>query len=686
MKSQFLLSKVPSPPLTQESESMDITLTLSPITPLYIQFNTPSPPSPLFGHPIPWNLLEAYGATCLCFRNHELESFCDEKGIYQNFSFPYTPEQNGATKRKNRTLIEAARTMLNGLVLSKHFWTKAVRISYALCLFINTRSSRTNLMLSADDMIASLGIYFVSKAFRVFNTRRKQVEETYHVTFDESIEAIRFTNTLEDEIGIDDSSRYPSNKFIHEDDPSRQYQTDSDISYYVILHGRSLSELTQENHVLEVIALNEPDKPLSEDTEDSPNLINTKGTHEQNNKNEQIITQPTKGPSGKNTEVSVSINESLVLDVPQSHISNQASISSHPIPQDRWSKDQHIKLMNIIGDPGEGMLAKSMAAKLTAVSASECLFAGFLFEIEPKKVSEALKHLGWVDAMQEELNQFYRNKVWTLVPLPLVAQGYSQEEGIDYDETFAPVTRMKAISIFLAFDTYMNFKVYQIDVKSAFINGKLKEEVYVKQPPGFESSEFPNYVYKLDKAIYGLKQAPRVCSLVKTPMVPPNNLGLDLAVLCVRYQSNLKESHLTVVKRILRYLKGTPTLGLYYLKCSGFDLKGYSDSDYAGCNMDKKITTGACEILCGKLVCWSAKKQQSVVISSAKVEYVVAVRDHILKGDNELHFIPTEYCHTPKWGLDGIRVRRRDVITYTAQDQVNDHYTLDINEIVLTEA
>ncbi|GKG32751.1 retrovirus-related pol polyprotein from transposon TNT 1-94, partial [Tanacetum coccineum] len=124
--------------------------------------------------------------------------------------------------------------------------------------------------------------------------------------------------------------------------------------------------------------------------------------------------------------------------------------------------------------------------------------------------------------MQEELNQFYRNKVWTLVPFPygkisigskwvfknkkyehgiitknkarLVAQGYSQEEGIDYDETFAPVARMEAIGIFLAFVTYMNFIVFQMDVKSAFLNVKLKEEVYVKQPLSFESSEFPDYI------------------------------------------------------------------------------------------------------------------------------------------------------------------------------------------------
>ncbi|GKA77832.1 hypothetical protein Tco_0784369 [Tanacetum coccineum] len=124
-----------------------------------------------------------------------------------------------------------------------------------------------------------------------------------------------------------------------------------------------------------------------------------------------MITQPTDLPSRNNTKVSGSITKSLVPDVTQSHISNQASTSSHPVPQDRWSRDQHVELVNIIGDPHEGMLTRSMAAKLIAASASECLFADFLSKIEPKKVSEALKHPGWVDAMQEELNQFYRNKV-----------------------------------------------------------------------------------------------------------------------------------------------------------------------------------------------------------------------------------------------------------------------------------
>ncbi|GJW95874.1 retrovirus-related pol polyprotein from transposon TNT 1-94 [Tanacetum coccineum] len=341
------------------------------------------------------------------FRNHELESFCDEKEIFQNFSSPYTPKQNGVAERENRTLIEVARTMLNGLVLSKHFWTEAVRIAcytqnrsiivkrhdmtpyeisreripdisyfhvFGCPVFIHNHKYDLGKFDAKADDGYFLGYSFVSKAFRVFNTRRQQVEETYHVIFDESMEAIRFTNTSIDEIGIDDSSRYLPDEFLQEDDPSREYQVDSDVSYYIIPYRRP------------------------------PDLINTEWTHEQNVQNDQMITQPTNIASGNNTKVSGFITESLVPDFTQSHILNQASTSSYPVHQDIWSRDQHIELMNIIGDPGEGMLTRSMVAKLTTASANECLFADFLSKIEPKKVSEALKHLGWVDAIQEELN------------------------------------------------------------------------------------------------------------------------------------------------------------------------------------------------------------------------------------------------------------------------------------------
>ena len=152
-------------------------------------------------------------------------------------------------------------------------------------------------------------------------------------------------------------------------------------------------------------------------------------------------------------------------------------------------------------------------------------------------MKEALGDVDWINSIQKELHQFERSKVWYLVPRPagrtvirtrwvfrnkldengvitrnksrLVVQGYNQEEGTDYDETFAPVARMEAIRILIAFAAFMGFKLYQMDVNSAFLNGDLKEEVFVKQPPGFEDVELRNHVFRLNKALYGLKQAPR---------------------------------------------------------------------------------------------------------------------------------------------------------------------------------
>nr|GEY03137.1 retrovirus-related Pol polyprotein from transposon TNT 1-94 [Tanacetum cinerariifolium] len=162
--------------------------------------------------------------------------------------------------------------------------------------------------------------------------------------------------------------------------------------------------------------------------------------------------------------------------------------------EDIWSREKHIELVNIIGEPLCGITTRSRVRDSESTSAHECLYVNFLSEIEPIRLSEAIKE---EELMQEELNQFERNK------------GFRQEEGIDYDETFAPVVRLEAIRIFLAYAAYMGFMVYQMDVKSAFLNGKISEEVYVQKPPRFESSEFPNHVCKLDKALYGLKQALR---------------------------------------------------------------------------------------------------------------------------------------------------------------------------------
>ncbi|GKB50178.1 putative ribonuclease H-like domain-containing protein, partial [Tanacetum coccineum] len=367
-----------------------------------------------------------------------------------------------------------------------------------------------------------------------------------------------------------------------------------------------------------------------------------------------------------------------------------------------------------------------------------------LNSIEPTSIAKALSDSSWVEAMQEELLQFKLQQVWKLMDLPngkraigtkwvfknkkdergivirnkarLVAQGHRQEEGIDYEEVFAPVARIEAIRLFLAYASFMGFLVYQMDVKSAFLYGTIKEEVYVTQPPGFKDPDHPDKVYKVVKALYGLHQAPRhgmnrsnylmECGLkegrliihclrkeakenilfvqvtqkedgifisqdkyvakimkkfnytdVKSASTPvdlekplvkdgdtddvdihlyrsmigslmyltASRLDIMFAVCaCDRFQVTPKTSYILAIKRIFRYLKGKPTLGLWYSRDSPFELIAYTDSDYAGATQDRKSTTGGCQFWGNRLISWQCKKQTVVATSITEAEYVAA--------------------------------------------------------------
>nr|GEV29341.1 hypothetical protein [Tanacetum cinerariifolium] len=319
--------------------------------------------------------------------------------------------------------------------------------------------------------------------------------------------------------------------------------------------------------------------------------------------------------------------------------------------------------------------------------------------VEPSSVSQTLKDPSLVDAMQEKMQLFKFQNVWVLVDLPegkyaigtkwilknkrdareivvrnkarLVAQGHRQEEGIDYDEFFAPVARIEAIRLFLAFASYMGFMVYQMDVKSAFLYRRIDEEVYVTQPKGFVDPQHPKKVYKVVKALYGLYQAPRACQnkyvqeilnkfdlgSVRTTTTPykapkpksknesdsPVNVYLYRSMIgslmyitasrpdimfvvsaCSRNQVTPTTLNLEAVKKIFKYLRGQPKLGLWYPRESPFVLEAYSNSDYVGANKDRKSTTGVYQFLGRSLISWQCRKQTIVATSSTKAEYVAA--------------------------------------------------------------
>ncbi|GKB91171.1 putative ribonuclease H-like domain-containing protein [Tanacetum coccineum] len=254
-----------------------------------------------------------------------------------------------------------------------------------------------------------------------------------------------------------------------------------------------------------------------------------------------------------------------------------------------------------------------------------CLFACLLSQEEPKKVIQALADPSWVEAMQDKLLQFKLLNVWTLVDLPigkkaigtkwvfknkkdqrgivvrnkarLVAQGHRQEEGIDYDEVFAPMARIKAIRLFLAYASYMDFTVYQMDVKKKALYG-------LHQAPRAWYETLSTYLLEnrfrrgtIDKTLF-IKKIKNDILLVQVyvdDIIFGSTKRPDImftACACSRFQVTPKVSHMHTVKRIFRYLKGKPTLGLWYPKDSPMDLIAYLDSDYAKASIDRKSTTG----------------------------------------------------------------------------------------------
>ncbi|GJY31335.1 retrovirus-related pol polyprotein from transposon TNT 1-94, partial [Tanacetum coccineum] len=229
------------------------------------------------------------------------------------------------------------------------------------------------------------------------------------------------------------------------------------------------------------------------------------------------------------------------------------------------------------------------------------------------------------------------------------------EEGIDFEESFAPVARIEAIRIFIANATHKNMTVYQMDVKTSFLNGVLREEVYVSQPEGFIDQDHPNDMYRLNKALYGLKQAPRAwydqfskgifinqskyaLEMIKkygmesgdridTPMVEGTKLDEDLQGIPVdptHYHSMARptEKHLTTVKRVFRYLKRTMNMGYWYSKDTKIELIAYANADHAGCQDTRCSTSGSAWFLGNKLVSWSSKIQNSTAISTKEAKYI----------------------------------------------------------------
>ncbi|GJU27156.1 retrovirus-related pol polyprotein from transposon TNT 1-94 [Tanacetum coccineum] len=274
--------------------------------------------------------------------------------------------------------------------------------------------------------------------------------------------------------------------------------------------------------------------------------------------------------------------------------------------------DEVVNIKESRNHPLENVIGNLNQRTLRSQAQNQSNFFCFISTIEPKNVNEALTDESWIITMQEELNQFIANDVWELVPQPknmtIIGTKWVFRNKLDENGVVSRnKARLESIRILLAYAYALDFKLFQMDVKSAFLNGFINKEVYVAQPPGFIDFEKPDHVYKLKKALYGLKQAPKAC-----------------VCLCARFQEDSKTSHLEAVKRIFRYIKDTPHLGLWYPKGTGIETVVYADSDHAGDYVDKKSTSSIFTFVGCCLTSWFPKKQTALTISTTEAEYVSA--------------------------------------------------------------
>ncbi|GJX33422.1 putative ribonuclease H-like domain-containing protein [Tanacetum coccineum] len=718
----------------------------------------------------------------LDFKNKNMNQFFEMDGILRHFRIARTPYKMELLREEYMTLIEAARTMLADSKLPTTFWAKAVNTA---CKFDG----------KADEGFF-IGYSLNSKAFRVFNSITQIVEENLHIRFSDStpnvvgsgpdwvfdIDALTRTMNYEPIVAGTQSNDFAGTKASANAGQARKKT--NPVKDYILLplwtanppfsqdpkssyddgskpssdNGKKVDEDLRKDS-----ECNDQEK---EDNVNNTNFVNAAGTNEVNVVDGKTSIELSFNPNMPALE-DVSIFDSSSDDEDdgaEADMNNlDTTIQVSPILTTRIHKDH--PLDQVIGDlqsatqkegcqriwRNMGLLVLFNKEQTIKTFKTACLLA-FYHRKNPKRNKK------------DEREIVIRNKA------RLVAQGYIQEEGIDYNEVFAPVARIEAIRLFLAYASFKDFMVYQMNVKSAFLYGKIEEEVYVCQLPGFEDPNFPNGVYKVKKVLYGLHQAPRawhkgdilliqvyvddiifgstkkelciafeklmhekfqmssigeltfflglqvkqkkdgifisqdkyVDEILKkfrftevkttsTPMETQKPLLKDedgeevdvhmyrsmigslmyltssrpdimfAVCACARYQVNPKVSHLHAVKRIFRYLKGQPKLGLWYPKDSLFDLVAYTDSDYAGASLDMKSTTGGCQFLGCRLISWQCKKQTVVANSTTEAEYVAAsscygqvlwIQNQLLDyGYNFMHtkiFIDNNNCNEKK--------------------------------------
>ncbi|GJY32257.1 putative ribonuclease H-like domain-containing protein [Tanacetum coccineum] len=605
-----------------------------------------------------------------------MDDFFKEKCIKREYNVARTPQQNGVVERRNRTLLEDARTMLAYSKLPTTFWAEAVSTA---C--------------------------YVHNRVLVVKPHNKTPYELFRVA-----------------VGT-----------ITNESAGTQGEINADVG-----NVEPKSATDDEKHV-EDGPHNESDEKDKSDDDSSPKEVNTAGQHvntarpevntgrfKLNTVDPSVNTDSSSNPDSPKDMFTMGASHTL-------EVTHVEFFSDEYEPEvDLWNILNSNTTRRMTKPTFEQGFLSAVYKEKTHDTLNTCLYACFLSQIEPTGIAKALSDSSWVEAMQEELLLKDERRIVIRNKARLVAQGHRQEEGIDYEEVFAHVARIEAIRLFLAYASFMGFLVYQMDVKSAFLYETIEEEVYVSQPLGFKEPHHPNKVYKVVKALYGLHQAPRAWYetlanyllgngfkrgkidqtlfikkqkghiLLVQVYVDDIIFGSTNKELCTAFEKLMKDKfqmssmgeltvflglqvqqkedgifisqdkyvaeilkkfnytdvksastivgletlvkdgyaddvdvhlytsmigslmYLTTSRPDIIYLKGKPTLGLWYSRDSSFKLDAYTNSDYAGATQDRKSTTRGCQFLENRLISWQYKKQTVVATFTTEAEYVAA--------------------------------------------------------------
>nr|GEU32673.1 retrovirus-related Pol polyprotein from transposon TNT 1-94 [Tanacetum cinerariifolium] len=478
------------------------------------------------------------------FKNQVLKEYFDSVGISHQMSSVRTPQQNGVVERRNRTLVEAARTMLIFSRAPLFLWVEAID---AACFTQNRYIIHRR---------------FNKTPYELINGRKLDI------SFLHVFGALCYPKNDREDIGKLGAKGIDLPYAPSTITTQQLTEGELDLLFEAILTEDTASTLTNSSSYATNIPI------TSHDVDElNPNAMVDGNT----------FVNPFANPSTSAAESSSSQN----MDPSNMHTFYQ------PYPHEfQWTKDHPLE--QVLGETLRPVLTRNQLRS----DGDMCMYALTVSTMEPKNVNEAMTDPAWIDSMQEELLQFKR------LDSCLVVRGYRQEEGIDFEESFALVARMEAIRIFLAYAAHKSFSVFQMDVKTAFLHGSLKEDVYVCQPEGFIDADHPSHNHFFKGTI--------------DPMLFIRHFHDDILV------AKPTEKHLKEVKRIFCYLRGTVNTGLWYSKDSSFELTGFSDADYAG----------------------SIAKSCNPVQNS-RIKHILLrhhfIKEYVEKGTTELYFVKMDY-------------------------------------------